>query len=203
MIVIGITGPTGAGKTTALMELEGLGGCVIDCDAVYHRLLEEDRELLEALRGRFGALELPDGGFDRKGLGRIVFEDPKALEDLNAIAHRHVCQEVDRLLQEAREAGRPAAAIDAIALFESGLSSRCQTTVAIVAPPQVRVERIMSREGISRDYAQARVAAQRPAEYFTQLCDHTLCNDCTCAQDFALRARELFTSILSHQPKEA
>ena len=101
MKVIGITGPTGAGKTTALREIEKLGGCVLDADAVYHQLLEHDPALQGELEARFGPLRDKAGQIDRKKLGNVVFRDPAALADLNAIAHRYVGRELDRRLAEA------------------------------------------------------------------------------------------------------
>ena len=84
MKIIGITGPTGAGKTTALNALTSLGACVIDADAVYHRLLEESLPMREALTARFGDIGDGAGGIDRKKLGNVVFMDPAALAELNA-----------------------------------------------------------------------------------------------------------------------
>lgn len=197
MIVIGITGPTGAGKTTALNELEKLGGSIIDCDAVYHELLESDNALQTKLRNRFGAIDDEKGGIDRKKLGAIVFQDPAALEELNTIVHQAITGAVEELIRQFRESGCPAAAIDAIALFESGLSDRCDTTLAITAPAEVRVKRIMAREGISEDYARSRVQAQNPDEFYTSRCAHTLVNDCATREAFADRARTVLTKLLN------
>ena len=197
MTIIGITGPTGAGKTTALSELEKLGGVIIDCDAVYHELLKSNQALQDELQNRFGDLTDENGVFDRKKLGAVVFHDPAALADLNAIAHRHVVDAVKVILAKAEEDKIPAAAVDAIALFESGLADLCQATVAITAPAHIRVERIMAREGISREYAQARVNAQNPEEFYTSRCQHTLRNDCASAAEFGARAAQLFCGILN------
>lgn len=197
MRIIGITGPTGAGKTTALNELEKLGGVVIDCDAVYHALLKSNITLQNELETRFGVLKDENGVFDRKKLGSVVFHDPAALADLNAIAHRYVVQAVKDILKRAREDNRPAAAVDAIALFESGLADLCDTTLAITAPAEVRVERIMAREGISREYAQSRVDAQNPEEFYTSRCQYALRNDCAGAAEFGARANQLFRKILA------
>ena len=196
MTIIGITGPTGAGKTTALNELEKLGGVIIDCDAVYHELLKSNTTLQNELERRFGVLTDENGVFDRKKLGAVVFHDPAALADLNAIAHRHVVIAVKEILAQAEEQNIPAAAIDAIALFESGLAQLCDATVAITAPAEIRVERIMAREGITREYAQSRVNAQNPEEFYTSRCQHTLRNDCKSAAEFGQRAETLFRSIL-------
>lgn len=196
MIVIGITGPTGAGKTTALNELKKLGGCILDADVVYHCLLEESESLQRELTERFGPLTGLDGRFDRKKLGGVVFHDPAALADLNAIAHRYVVEEIRRQLSAAQEERCPVAAIDAIGLFESGADKLCQTTLAITAPSEIRIKRIMDREGISEEYARSRVNAQKPDEFYTSRCEHTLVNDCASAEAFAQRARDLFVRIL-------
>ena len=196
MIIIGITGPTGAGKTTALGEVEKLGGAVIDCDAVYHELLESDKTLQNRLEQEFGDIRDDSGAVDRKKLGAIVFGDPEKLERLNAIAQRATVDRTRLLLEECRAKGMPLAAVDAIGLLESGLGELCHATVAVVAPPEVRVARIMAREGISRDYAWSRVRAQKPDSYFTGGCGYTLNNDCATGAEFAARARALLESIL-------
>ena len=196
MLVIGITGPTGAGKTTALHELGKLGGFIFDADAVYHQLLNSNLSLQQELETRFGTMTDQQGKFDRKQLGAVVFSDPQALKDLNAIAHRYVGEETQRQLQEAQDLGYSLAGVDAIALLESGGADLCQVTLAIVAPAALRVRRIMAREGISEEYARARVAAQQPDEFYTQGCDYTLVNDCESSEEFAAKAKELLALIL-------
>lgn len=197
MTVLGITGPTGAGKTTLLQEVEKLGGAVIDCDAVYHELLERDTALQNALEREFGPLRDERGSIDRKKLGTIVFSNPKQLERLNAIVWQAITDRVGAQLEEAQGQGRGLVAIDAIALLESPLKELCQLTVAVLAPPEVRVKRIMTREGISEDYARSRVGAQRPDEYFIQNCDYTLVNDLPAAEEFSQKAREFLKEVLS------
>lgn len=196
MTVLGITGPTGAGKTTALREVEQLGGAVIDCDAVYHELLEGDTALQDALEKEFGPLRDGSWAIDRKKLGTIVFNDPERLEALNAIAWRAVTDRVGALLEAFREQGRSLAAIDAIALLESPLKELCQLTVAVLAPPEVRVRRIMLREGISEEYARARVRAQRPDTYFSQNCDCVLVNDFVSTEEFAGLVRKTLEELI-------
>ena len=196
MKILGITGPTGAGKTTALNVLTSLGACILDADAVYHDLLEQSRALREALTGRFGDICDETGKIDRKKLGGVVFTDPAALADLNGITHRFMEAELDRRLREAEQEGRPAAAIDAIALLESGFGAKCDATVAVVAPAELRVRRIMAREGISEDYAWARVRAQRPDQFFAEGCAHILYNDCGTAEEFSRKAEEFLKEIV-------
>ncbi len=170
--VIGITGGTGCGKTTLLNAIRQLGGTVIDCDKVYHELLATDKTLVTAIEARFPGC-VTDGVLSRKKLGAVVFSDSQALQDLNAITHTAVKQKVEQLL--ASNCGL--AAIDAIALFESGLAQLCDTTVAVTAPTESRVGRLMARDGITEDYARSRMAAQPDNEYFSALCRYTLVND--------------------------
>ena len=196
MTVLGITGPTGAGKTTLLREVEKLGGAVIDCDAVYHEMLTSDITLQDMLEREFGPLRDESGSIDRKKLGRIVFGAPEKLEALNAIAWRGITHRVRGILEDRREQGRALAAIDAIALLESPLKELCQLTVAVLAPQEVRVRRVMAREGVSEQYAWARVKAQRPDEYFIRKCDYTLVNDLPAAEEFSQKAREFLKEVL-------
>ena len=197
MRIIGITGPTGAGKTTALHALADLGAAVIDCDGVYHDLTENSAPMLDELRRRFGdGIFDSDGALQRKVLGTIVFGDEGSLADLNAITHRYVNDEVDRRLDQARGEGRPAAAVDAIALLDSDLRDKCHCTVAVTAPDEVRVRRIMARDGIGEEYARLRLAAQKPVEYFEHNSDYTLRNDGEDPAEFYRRARALFESLI-------
>lgn len=197
MKLIGITGPTGAGKTTALSALERLGGAVIDCDKVYHDLTVHSGPMRRELKERFGDIFAADGSLDRKALGEVVFADPQALSDLNTITHKYVSMEVDRLVKQAGEEGRPAVAVDAIALFEGGLADRCDVCVAVTAPPEIRVERIMAREGISEAYARKRVAAQHDDDWFRSRCQYLLVNDRATAEEFYADALTLFEQIIN------
>ena len=173
-MIIGITGGTGCGKTTLLEIIRETGGLVLDCDVIYHQLLQTDRALLAAIEARFpGTVE--DGVLQRKKLGSIVFSDKQALLDLNRITHCAVKAEVLRKLNEQPKL----AAIDAIGLFESGINELCQLTVAVTAPEEVRIQRLMARDNITREYAASRIAAQPSAEEFAKRCDHVLYNDST------------------------
>ena len=170
-MIIGITGGTGCGKTTLLNAIQAQGGLVLDCDVIYHELLSSDASLLSAIESRFpGVVE--QGALNRKKLGSIVFSDEKALLDLNKITHTAVKAEVLRRL-----ACPPAlAAIDAIGLFEGELAELCDVTVAVTAPTEERVQRLMKRDGISESYARSRIAAQHDENWFRQRCGYVLEN---------------------------
>lgn len=172
MMILGITGGTGCGKTTLLNCIQDQGGLVLDCDAIYHALLQTDVQMLDAINRRFpGVIE--GGTLNRKKLGAIVFADEAALADLNSITHTAVKQEVLRRL----EAAPKLAAIDAIGLFEGGLAELCDVTIAVTAPEEMRVQRLIQRDGISEDYARARIRAQHKESWFRERCDYVLVND--------------------------
>lgn len=180
-MILGITGGTGCGKTTLLNLIQAAGGLVLDCDAIYHQLLREDTALLSAIDARFPGT-VTDGVLDRKKLGALVFANPQELEALNELTHGAVRREVERRLA----AGPRLAAIDAIALFESGLDRLCDCTVAITAPTEDRVRRLMARDKISEEYARSRIAAQHTENWFRQRCTYCLRNDGS-REDFQVR----------------
>lgn len=188
-MILGITGGTGCGKTTLLKLLEAQGALVIDCDAVYHKLLETDQTMLREICTRFPGV-IRENKLDRKTLGSIVFADPQALQDLNKITHKAVKQEVLKLL----EAAPQLVAIDAIGLFEGGLAELCKLTIAVTAPEKDRITRLMAREGISEDYAKARIAAQKPQSEFSALCDVTLENNGS-LEDFQKKCLAFFRGL--------
>lgn len=194
MKIIGITGPTGAGKTTALSILEELGGAVVDCDAVYHELLSSDKALQSRLCQAFGDILDEKNQIDRKRLGAIVFHDPAKLALLNQITQEAVCAQVQTILAQCEDV--PAAAIDAIALLESPLRDLCDTTIAVIAPPETRAARIMAREGISESYAWSRVRAQKPDEYFTSRCEYVFVNDWASREEFADQIRKKLKELM-------
>ena len=193
MTIFGITGGSGSGKTTALRVIESLGGMVIDCDEIYHELLRSDRQMLAELEARFPGI-WNEGVIDRKKLGAIVFADSCALIDLNTITHKYVRRETDRLLRQWAINGGEIAALDAIALIESGIAERCTAVLGVIAPKQVRVDRLIKREGISLEYAESRIAAQKPDEFFEKNCDYILENNGT-MQEFEEKCRILIKSI--------
>lgn len=177
-MILGITGGSGCGKTTLLNLIQEQGGLVLDCDAIYHELLRSDKALLTAIDTRFPGTVV-EGELQRKKLGSLVFSDETALLDLNRITHGAVKAEVLRRLAAAPEL----AAIDAIALFEGGLRPLCDVTVAVTAPVELRVQRLMARDGISEAYARSRIAAQHEDAWFRARCDAVLENSGS-QQDF-------------------
>lgn len=179
MNVIGLTGPTGAGKTTVLNLLRDHGAAVLDCDKVYYELLQADENLRRELTETFGDVFLPDGRLDRPKLGKLVFENETALQKLNTIIYYYMGLEIRRRLTAEKKAGTQLTVIDAINLIQSGLGELCTKTVAVTAPEELRLRRIMARDGIDKTYAISRIRAQENEEYFTRHCHFVLHNDGT------------------------
>lgn len=196
MKIIGITGPTGAGKTTALKALRDLGAAVADADQVYHTLLENNEEMKRKLTGAFGENILDERGkIDRRRLSQAVY--PDRLEELNAITHPYVVERMGELLAQAQGSGKPAFAMDAVALFESGLACWCDETVAVLAPRELRLQRIMVRDNIDEGYARRRVENQKPEEFYRERCSCVLENRVEdTPEEFEERAREFFHTLL-------
>ena len=192
--LIGITGGTGGGKTTALRVLEAKGALILDCDEIYHELTVSSGAMREELTARFG--DVYDGTIlNRKKLGAIVFSDAAALAELNRITHKYVASELDRRLTDFAVNGGTLAAIDAIELLSIPHAGRTLVNVAVTAPVEDRVRRLMLREGISEEYARQRIAAQKSDAYFAEHCDAVLHNDGT-KQEFEQKCSDYFSEVL-------
>lgn len=171
MKIIGLTGQSGAGKGTLASLFAEAGIPVVDADAVYHELLIPPSPCLDELRTEFtDAVLNADGTLNRPALASLVFdrtEDGKVrLRRLNEITHRYVIDRTLALLSDYKERGCKAAVIDAPLLIESGLHQRCDRVVAILAERDVRVERLMKRDGLDRERVLARLDAQPDVSFY-------------------------------------
>ena len=198
MTIIGIPGGSGAGKTTVLRTLSGLGARVIDCDATYHELLRTSIPLVSEIEKAFPKT-VKNGVLDRKALGRAVFSDGKKLKKLTAITDKYVLEAVRGIIDEEKKLGGELCAVDAVGLFESGLNNICSFTVAVTAPRETRIKRITAREGVSREYAEMRVDAQKLELFYTEKCDYVLRNDGEDEKSFAEYCEEFFKEILGRK----
>lgn len=198
-VVLGITGGTGAGKTSALRAIETLGGTVIDCDAIYHRLLDTNQALCTDIANAFPGSFDANGKLNRQQLGQEVFSRKERLAKLNDIVNRHMVPELRRQLETGT--GK-LYAIDAINLLEGGLNTLCDRTVAVTSPAELRVRRIMARDGITEEYARLRVSAQKPEEFYRGRCDCVLVNDAENAEIFQRQAKDFFERLICQVREE-
>jgi dephospho-CoA kinase len=164
-LVIGLTGGIAAGKSTVSRQLAALGAHVIDADAVGHAVIAPQGEAYPEVVAAFGTEILdPDGTISRRKLGALVFADAAQRARLNAISHPRMAGRMAREIEALRlrkRGQRPAAIVlDAAILFEAGWDALCDATWSVEAPPELAVRRLMERNGLSREEAQARLAAQ-------------------------------------------
>ena len=157
-MLIGLTGKTGSGKTTAAQIFEKLGAFVADCDKIAHIVIQED-SVKEALCKEFSDVIFePDGVVNRKKLGSIVFSDKEKLSSLNKIMHKAI---VDKALSMCEASGKDVCLIDGSELESSGADNLCNKIVVITADEEIRLGRIMARDNIDRDSALMRIRAQK------------------------------------------
>ncbi|MCA9860547.1 MAG: dephospho-CoA kinase [Thermomicrobiales bacterium] len=158
--LIGVTGNIACGKTAVMAMLAELGATVIDGDLVYRDLTGPGSALVQRLAAEFGPqIVQPNGSLDRAELGKIVFSDPAALATLDHLTHPVIIDEVRRRIATAPT---PVVATDGIKLIESGLGSECDEVWVVTCDPAHQRTRLMQRNGISRDEADRRIAAQPP-----------------------------------------
>ena len=180
MLTVGLTGPSGAGKGVVASLFARYGVPSIDTDAVYHDLLVPPSACLDELVARFGESVLTaDGRLDRKALAAVVFAagHENDLLDLNRITHRHVLDEARRQLTAYKAQGKAAVLVDAPQLYESGFDTECDYVVAVLAPRDVRLSRIVARDELDEARAAARMDAQKDDDFFRQHADVILMND--------------------------
>ena len=177
MFILGLTGPTGAGKSLVSKLLNKQGFAVLDADEISRRSVEPCTECLEELKTKFGAaIILPDGSLDRKQLGKLVFSDKALLESLNAVTHPYIMALIKAELSKLLKNGFEKVVLDAPALFEAGADALCDKVIAVVASRALRLERIMVRDAMTCSEANVRLDAQPTLEYYTAHSDYILEN---------------------------
>lgn len=173
MLKVGLTGGIGSGKTTVAALFELLGVPVFYADDAAKRIMDEDEQLRTAISARFGDSLYTGDKLDRKALGALVFDDPAALADLNAIVHPAAVAASLRWM-EARKT--PYAIKEAAIFFETGSEKSMDVMIGVTAPEATRIERVMKRSGLNETEIRSRMARQMDDAEKMRRCDHVICN---------------------------
>ena len=196
MLQVGLTGGIACGKTYVRKLFAARGAFTVDADTVVHELMDRRTELTREIGQQFGPGVLtPEGSVDRKKLGAIVFSDPDARRNLNRLVHPKVIAEEKRLLAEAERGGVRIGVIDAALMIETGTYRDYDRLVVVYCPQEVQLERLMARDGLSRDDAARRVDAQLSVEQ-KKLYANYVVDSSGSLEDTERRVGEVWDSLL-------
>lgn len=164
MLVVGLTGGIASGKSTVSGYLKDLGAAVIDADQLAREMVQASSPVLREIAACFGEGVLDESGqLDRKKLAHHIFAFPAAREKLNSILHPRIIEKVRELIADYREEGKaPLIVVDAPLLLEAGMQDMVDEVWVVSVPFRDQLERVMQRDGISREEAEARLNAQMP-----------------------------------------
>ena len=175
--IVGLTGGIATGKSTASRHLTSLGAYCIDADKLSHDLMSAGGGAVEPVRRMFGdEVILPDGSVDRKLLGRVVFPDVALRRRLEGIIHPMVQHITLECIEQAGKNGVPLVVLDVPLLFESGMDVLCDETWVVFVPEEVQLRRVMARDGLTAQQAQARIDSQMPLAEKLQRADRAIDN---------------------------
>ena len=177
MKIIGLTGPTGSGKSTVSRQAGSLGFTVLDCDVIAHGVTGKDVDAIAALKKEFGNITAPDGSIDRKKLAAKAFSSDEATEKLNRTVLPFIVRAVEREIDAAKSAGAKAVLLDAPTLYESGLYLECDAVVAVLSDADSRKQRIIERDGLTLIEAERRMSAGKPDSYYKDKTKHIIYNN--------------------------
>ncbi len=178
MKIIGLTGPTGSGKSTVAKHFEQNGVVVIDCDSVAREVTEPGSSLLPILADTFGKDILSaDGSLIRKELAKKAFSSKQETEKLNSIMLPFIASRIKEMLDLFETDGVERVMLDAPTLYESGLDSICDVVLAVLCPEDIRRQRIIKRDGLTEEQAKTRLLASKPDSFYKKRAQHIVVND--------------------------
>ena len=175
--IAGLTGMSGAGKTTACDVFARNGFDIVNCDEVARTVVERGKPALSAVSCHFGKdILLDDGSLDRGKLGGIVFSDAEKLKILNGIIYPFITFEIICRIMHCTAEGRRLVLLDAPTLFESGADALCDSVICVTAEKEDCVRRIMARDGITRGQAERRLGSQHDASFYIDRSQYSAVN---------------------------
>ena len=176
--VIGLTGQSGAGKTTVCQVFGESGFAVINADQIAHEVVEKGKPCLEEITECFGREVLgEDGALDRQKLADIVFGDKEKLRQLNAICYPYINSEILKMINRYREEKQRYVLLDAPTLFESRADDFCDLIISVTASEKNRSERIARRDGITPEQIKRRFSSQHTEKFFMNHSDFIIKNN--------------------------
>lgn len=177
-MVVGLTGQTGAGKTTVCKVFSENGFSVINADHISRLVMEKGQPCLAEICEFFGKdILLENGNLDRPKLAGLVFTDKKKLELLNSITYPYITAEILKMIRKLSAEGKKLILLDAPTLFESRADDFCELIISVISREEFRAERIMKRDNISRESAQYRMDSQLKEEFFRTHSDFIIKNN--------------------------
>ncbi len=180
MKIIGITGSSGSGKTTASQVLEKQAGIsVIDCDKIAKNISVPGNKYLEAIKTNLGEeFFFKDGNLNRKFLAEAIYNNKEKLDKLNSLTFKYVVEEVLENIQELGKSNKAEIiVIDAPLLFESKLNEKCDYIISLIADRNLKIERICKRDNISKEMAEKRLNIQKDNSYYIEKSDFVIYNN--------------------------
>lgn len=196
MLRVALTGGIATGKTYVLQRLQQHGVPCLDADVLAHGVMAPGTEATAAIAERFGDVLDADGAVDRVKLGPVVFADPSARRDLEAIVHPAVYRAIAAGLRGfERIGGSPLAVVDIPLLYETGHAAEFSKVIATLCPPEVQLARLAER-GLSREAAAQRLAAQLPADEKAARADYVIRTDGS-FDDTDARVSEVLSELLT------
>lgn len=173
--IVGLTGQSGAGKTTASHLFSDCGISVIDCDEVA-REVADIQDFLEETEIHFPGC-VDDGALDRRKLAGIVFNNSEKLRLYTSLIFPYITSLVFKRIRELKAIGKRLIILDAPTLFESGLDEICSAVIGVVAPFEVKLRRILERDNIPVELVRSRISSQHDEMYFSERSDYVIVND--------------------------
>ena len=175
MIILGITGPTGAGKTTVSKLFREKGIKVVDGDILARKIVEPDKPALKELKDAFGEdIKNTDGTLNRKKTAELVFSDPEKLAILNRITHRYITEEFFKI---ASAYDGDIIGFDGAAILDSDVKDICDKILSVVADEEIRLKRIILRDNLTQDEARLRISGQKNNQFYIENSDFLVSNN--------------------------